>query len=392
MEKNQTIGEHLRQARESKGLRIEDVAQKTKINLTILRSLEADLYENLPNKTYVRGFVQNYARTLGIDIKESLELLDQSMTPHIEETVDAPEQEIEEKDLEVELKRHEVQEKITNFLHNLFTKKTAIILVVLVVSFFSIKGLVNFFSQLKVEGKLATKVNTPEVVVEAPEAEAAPEIKNADENLFDLKATQKLKEEAVKEEPKVIAKEEAVKEEPKVVIKEVEEKKEEPKPEVKRVIPGGKLPFIKFTQAPRNLYSTLPDAPENKDEALLPTHIRNSMEEGKSNVYVRAVSGDTWISFKVDDEKITRYILKEGRATLLKGDVIQLFMGNLNVAKIFYNNELVETNSRTGVKSLIFPEDKAPEFVFPLFPNYQGVPIEAAEYRERMEEEPSESL
>src|SRR5690606_32081873 len=100
-------------------------------------------------------------------------------------------------------------------------------------------------------------------------------------------------------------------------------KEEEPKEEVKEVVNlHGKFPYVDFYPAPRNLYSIVTDAPENNDESILPSHIKNAMEEGKSNVYIKAVDGDTWISYKIDNEKITRYILKQGRYTYLKGDTI----------------------------------------------------------------------
>lgn len=387
MENNQNIGQHLKSIRESKGLRLEDIAHKTKININILRYLESNNFDKLPNKTYVRGFVQNYAKTLGIDIKETVKVLEETLKENGDETSDIPsnpilDQFVEETDLSTELKRHEFQEKITNLIHTIFKKKTIIIVVVVVAGIFTLKHLVNFFGQLKVEGNLnaskkETKVAPPEVIKEEG-------IKESTENLFDLKVAEKL--EAPKEEIKTEAPLEIKKEEEKKVEAPKEVIAEEKKPEVKNL--NGQYPYIDFYTAPRNLYTIVEGAPENDDKSLLPDNIRNSMEEGKANVYVKAIDGDTWISFKIDDEKITRYILKQGRHVLLKGDTVLLFMGNINVAKVFYNNELIDANSRTGVKSLIFPEDKAPDYVFPLFPNYKGVPFTASEYQENMAPKP----
>lgn len=397
MENNLTIGEHLKSARESKGLRLEDIAQKTKININILRSLESNSFEKLPNRTYVRGFVQNYAKTLGIEIENAVELLDETLKSNGIEVDDVPsnpilDQFVEETDLSSEFKKHELRGKIANLIDILFKKKTILIILIILVGGFGLKYLVNFFGQLKIEGKLASAPKTQEVVVsEVKEDES---IKNENEDLFDLKVAEKLEKTQTASEPvveeKVAQQPEEIKEDKKVEpeIKEEEKTEEVSEKPSEEVNLQGKFPYVDFYPAPRNLYTIVEDAAENDDESLLPSNIKSLMEEGKANVYIRAVDGDTWISYKVDDEKITRYILKQGRYTLLKGDTVLLFMGNINVAKVFYNNQLIDTNSRTGVKSLIFPEEKAENFVFPLFPNYKGIPYPAEEYQKNMQAKP----
>ena len=71
-EPKQTLGEHLRQERERRGITIEQVASATKINIRLLHLLEADEYAELPAKPFIRGFVTSYARFIGIDPKDVL--------------------------------------------------------------------------------------------------------------------------------------------------------------------------------------------------------------------------------------------------------------------------------------------------------------------------------
>ena len=61
------IGHILREARENKGLTLEDVQAKTRINVRYLTSLENGQYNALPTPVHVRGFLRNYARFLGLD-------------------------------------------------------------------------------------------------------------------------------------------------------------------------------------------------------------------------------------------------------------------------------------------------------------------------------------
>lgn len=61
------IGHILREARENKGLSLEDVRDKTRINERFLAALENGQYDQLPSPVHVRGFMRNYARVLGLD-------------------------------------------------------------------------------------------------------------------------------------------------------------------------------------------------------------------------------------------------------------------------------------------------------------------------------------
>ncbi len=66
-DREQTLGEFLRTERQRRGLTIEQTASATKIGLKILRHLEADEYADLPALPFVRGFVRNYGKFLGLD-------------------------------------------------------------------------------------------------------------------------------------------------------------------------------------------------------------------------------------------------------------------------------------------------------------------------------------
>lgn len=61
------IGHLLREARENKGLTLEDVQSSTRINVRYLSALESGNYDALPTPVHVRGFLRNYARHLGLD-------------------------------------------------------------------------------------------------------------------------------------------------------------------------------------------------------------------------------------------------------------------------------------------------------------------------------------
>ena len=60
-------GAALRQAREAAGLSLADVAQRTRVPLRQLESIERGSYEALPSPTYAVGFARAYARAVGAD-------------------------------------------------------------------------------------------------------------------------------------------------------------------------------------------------------------------------------------------------------------------------------------------------------------------------------------
>ncbi len=61
-------GALLRAVRESQGASLRDVSEKTKIGLTFLKAIEEDDFTTLPAPVYVRGFLSEVAKFLGLDV------------------------------------------------------------------------------------------------------------------------------------------------------------------------------------------------------------------------------------------------------------------------------------------------------------------------------------
>jgi len=78
------VGATLRQAREARGLAIDDVAQQLKFASRQIESLENERFDRLPGPTIARGMVRNYARLLKIDPEPLIDL----MAPRVEKAPD----------------------------------------------------------------------------------------------------------------------------------------------------------------------------------------------------------------------------------------------------------------------------------------------------------------
>lgn len=63
-------GQLLKAAREEKGLSLHEIALSLKLSTKVLRAIEENDSQNLPAKTFLRGFVQSYAQYLKLDVEK----------------------------------------------------------------------------------------------------------------------------------------------------------------------------------------------------------------------------------------------------------------------------------------------------------------------------------
>ncbi|MCL2344738.1 MAG: helix-turn-helix domain-containing protein [Desulfobulbus sp.] len=71
-----SVGEQLAAGRLAQGLTVADVAQTLKLGARQVEALESGNWRALPGNTFIRGFVRNYARLLGLDAASLMAALD----------------------------------------------------------------------------------------------------------------------------------------------------------------------------------------------------------------------------------------------------------------------------------------------------------------------------
>ena len=71
---NERLGEFLARVRESQGLSIEDLSDRTKISVKMLHFIEASDWKSLPVEAYVRSYLNSVSSKLGLDPKAVLKL------------------------------------------------------------------------------------------------------------------------------------------------------------------------------------------------------------------------------------------------------------------------------------------------------------------------------
>lgn len=69
-----SLGAWLRAQREARGVGLREIADSSKISLRYLEALESDRFEVLPAPVFTRGFLREYARVVGLDPDEVVNL------------------------------------------------------------------------------------------------------------------------------------------------------------------------------------------------------------------------------------------------------------------------------------------------------------------------------
>lgn len=71
---NERLGDFLARVRESQGLSIEDLSERTKISVKMLHYIEASDWKSLPVDAYVRSYLNSVSSKLGLDTKAVLKM------------------------------------------------------------------------------------------------------------------------------------------------------------------------------------------------------------------------------------------------------------------------------------------------------------------------------
>ena len=71
-----SVGEVLKSKRQEKKLSLADVNKSTKLSVEVLKLIEQDDFGSFESEIYLKGFLRNYAKFLGLDVDYVLQLLD----------------------------------------------------------------------------------------------------------------------------------------------------------------------------------------------------------------------------------------------------------------------------------------------------------------------------
>lgn len=330
-----TIGRLIYKTRVEKGLSLKTISQQTKIHLGLLENLEADQFSKLPSKAYVRGFVKSAAKILSLDQDYALSLLDQAY----DSNPAAKKEETQNKEIKNETARNTLTVMSTTPLEavksvtassSIFIAKAAVAVLIIGVVGINVK---NWYEKSKEDA-----VKLPEVLSTMQKKKVEP------------------KPAVPKEEPKV----EATQQEP-IAVNIIQDKNLKTEVTIKDVTLKPNSIVEKQFSEDKSVTS------ENIDE-LFPKKYRIQPEKGTEVIFLNASEGDSWLTYKVDDKEIKKFVLRQGRTLFLRGKVIRIFIGNTKSIKAFYNNKPVNLSTdKNTVKNIVLPEEMKTKFMSPLF-------------------------
>jgi cytoskeletal protein RodZ len=76
-----TLGEELRRKREDRNIDLNDIAESTKIGIRFLKAIEADNYAILPGGIFTRSFIRAFAKRVGMNEDEAMDMYAQQVAP-----------------------------------------------------------------------------------------------------------------------------------------------------------------------------------------------------------------------------------------------------------------------------------------------------------------------
>jgi|GEM_PF-548103 cytoskeleton protein RodZ len=65
-------GEHLKREREHRGVSLQKIFESTRVPMKYLEAIEADRVEGLPQPAFVKGYIRNYCKVLGLDENDAV--------------------------------------------------------------------------------------------------------------------------------------------------------------------------------------------------------------------------------------------------------------------------------------------------------------------------------
>lgn len=400
----QTIGTFLKYHRERRHYSLRDIAERTKIHLTMLEYLENDQLNRLPNKAYVSGYVKSVAKELGIDSHQATKYLSNTYYSNNKNSASPN---------KTYFKDQEIISHGKRFLVSKIQLGGLILLLISIALFFLItkhknqsvpttvntstpieKSSINVVENAKLQRSANTELqiiqqankntqtptptpvttqtltakntstvtlgaNTPSSsTVSLPTTVKAQDKTNEKVQSKLQEAQKETSKEVIKAAPQENTKEIA-NEKLKIASKETvkEMPKEIPKETTKEELP--KMALTKVTSPTFEI--------ANDSDKKPPEWVQRKMQPNLQNLFVNATSAGSWLTYKRDNDPVRKVQLEQGKSLFIQGNNIRLFLGNSNAIDIFLNNKKIKADSKNGIKSLIFPENNPNNFKLPLF-------------------------
>jgi cytoskeleton protein RodZ len=331
-ELNEDLGSYLKRMRDERNISIEQVAYATRISLKMLRALEDNDHTALPAPTFVRGYLQAYAKYAKIDAQDLL----LRYQHHLATAPDPKKGNIRSHYLYV---RERYQEK-----------RRLVLVIVLFVAMLSVAGTYFLLKAKREKNKMlaqqaeqilkSTPTESASIPTTGTATEVASTLTTATASATSTVTTAKINTATATATTSATASATST---ATATAKEVAKTPEPPKTETKLA------------------------------EPVAPQPVARTDEKKTYNLLLKAEQ-DVWIKFQTDQDEVKDLTLRSGKAMMLRANsVIKIFSGNLGALKATLNGAPMSSlASGNRSKSVVLPESEASKFPLPLFPSPPG--------------------
>jgi cytoskeleton protein RodZ len=367
-ETQESLGSFLKAKREESNVSIEQVAYATRISLKMLRALEENDHTALPAPTFVRGYLQAYAKYVHMDTQDLL----LRYQHHLATAPDSKKGAIKSHYLYV---RERYQEK-----------RRLVLIIVLFASMLAVAGTYFALKHKREKNKelarQAEQFNKPEGSATAglmgTTAGTSATSTATSTGTGSATATTTSTATATSTTTTTAAKAPGTVSEDAVPPHKAPEDRA-PSPTsagLNTINPSVVIPSAAPSSS-RSAEPTLkePTAPKplSRAEEASPTAI-NTNEAKAQNVTLKA-SEDVWLRFQTDEEGVRDLTLRSGKNIVLRANkVVKIFSGNLGALTATLNGQNVALSSDKKTKSVVLPANEAGNYKLPLFPQFQTKP------------------
>ena len=136
---------------------------------------------------------------------------------------------------------------------------------------------------------------------------------------------------------------------------------------------------INFYPMKNSLYTFDTSVKPQELANMIPDGIQKTLVADRQNIYIKASRGDSWISYKIDNGPIRNMTIKKDRDLFIKGKEVRVFFANVKAVDVFLNNQLLNINASSSLKSVVFPQENRFKYVRPLFIYHDSGKIETSE-------------
>jgi cytoskeleton protein RodZ len=364
----ENFGLHLKHERELRGVSLEEIAESTRIHIRYLEALESNEFDDMPGEVFVKGYIRSYARVIGSDSEEMVNVYDEAVGKDRKKELDEVAGSNE--------KASSGNKRGTGYIF------FGIVLIALSAFGYSVVGGI-IDKNKKQQAKLSLKGESPaneeapivpaetsppekieidfsekqteeppqeilqkasssvsvstEPPKESPEENPALPVP-ADSTPETVKKEESSQQEAGRAKPEESEPKALVSEEPEIAVNpslSQEDKKEDPKTPIESAVIE-KNPHS--TEKPVIIQQVM----GNPAEPVLPGQNR-SETDGKPLHLKIQVQGNSWFNVTVDNDKEEDFILPGGSSKNVYGmEKIQLTIGNRNGTELFLNEQPID--------------------------------------------------